>query len=215
MRTPVASAKTAHNAVSPAWTKNEFSRTGCERKAMQTDQTGPVTVVVRHLVKQGREPEFEAWLRGITTAMLQFEGQQGYNVVRPTGKTQPEYLVFFRFDSFENLEKWEHSSERREWLDRLESLSSREPLREQHTGLEVWFSPPSGRPFPRWKMVAVTLLAIYPLISLVQLLLVPILPDWPILLRTLVTSTLLVFLMTYIVMPIMTQLFAPWLYGSR
>lgn len=182
---------------------------------MHTHQPGPVTIVVRHLVKQGREAAFEEWLRGITAAMLQFEGQEGYSVVRPSGKMQPEYLVFFRFDSFENLEKWESSAERRAWLDRLESFSSREPVRERHTGLEVWFSPPSGLSLPRWKMVIVTLLAIYPLISLVQLLLVPVLPDLPVLVRTLITSTLLVFLMTYVVMPVMTQLFSSWLYGSR
>jgi hypothetical protein len=63
-------------------------------------------------------------------------------------------------------------------------------------------------------MAVVTLLAIYPLICLVQLVLVPLLEDLPSSVRTLVTSALLVCLMTYLVMPLMTQLFSGWLSGN-
>jgi antibiotic biosynthesis monooxygenase (ABM) superfamily enzyme len=178
------------------------------------DQGGPVTVVVRHRVKPGKEAEFEGWLRGITAALLRFEGQQGYHVVRPSGPAHPEYVVFFRFDTFANLEKWESSGERLAWLERAGALASRPPRRERHTGLEVWFTAPAGRASPpRWKMALVTLLAVYPLISLVQATLVPLLADWPPPLRTLATSALFTCLMTYLVMPAMGRLFERWLYG--
>jgi antibiotic biosynthesis monooxygenase (ABM) superfamily enzyme len=62
-------------------------------------------------------------------------------------------------------------------------------------------------------MVAVSLLASYPLIALVQVTLAPLLAGWPVLLRTLTTSALLVGLMTYGAMPLMTRLFSRWLYG--
>src|SRR4051794_7567976 len=109
------------------------------------DQGGPVTVVVRHRVKPGKEAEFEEWVRGITAEMLRFEGQQGYHVVRPSGPAHPEFLVFFRFDTFANLEKWEESGERLAWLGRAAPLTTRAPARERHTGLEVWFTAPAGR----------------------------------------------------------------------
>lgn len=174
----------------------------------------PVTVVVRHRAKPGREAEFEEWLRGISRAALQFEGHLGFHVVRPTDPKRPEYLVLFRFDTLANLEKWEGSDVRREWLARAEPLVTHPPDRERHTGMEVWFTSPAGqKPPPRYKMVAVTLLAIYPLISLVQLTLAPLLADWPVLLRTLATSALLVCVMTYAAMPVVTRLFARWLYG--
>lgn len=177
-------------------------------------QTEPVTVVVRHRVRRGKQREFEEWLRGITTAMLRFEGQQGYSVVRPGDSRTGEYLVFFRFDSFQNLEQWENSKERREWLRRLEELFASTYTRQQHTGLEVWFDPPAGGLQPRrWKMIVITLLAIYPLVSLMQLAVVPHLPDLPFFVRTAVTSTILCLAMTYVVMPFMTWLFSPWLYG--
>jgi uncharacterized protein len=175
---------------------------------------GPVTVVVRHRVKPGKEAEFEEWLRGITRAAGLFEGYLGYNVVRPADPSHPDYLVFFRFDTLANLEKWEESETRRQWLEQAEPLSGHPPMRERHTGLEVWFTPPAGRTQPpRYKMVVVTLLAVFPLISLVQVTLVPLLADWPILLRTLLTSVLFVCVMTYAVMPLMTRLLSRWLYG--
>src|SRR4051812_10287424 len=99
------------------------------------DQDGPITVVVRHRVKPGRQPEFEDWLRGITGAALQFEGHSGFNVIQPSEPRQLEYLVFFRFDTFSNLQKWEESQIRREWLDRVEPLTVHPPAWERHTGL--------------------------------------------------------------------------------
>jgi antibiotic biosynthesis monooxygenase (ABM) superfamily enzyme len=181
---------------------------------MAMDPDGPVTVVVRHRVKPGKAAEFEEWLRGISKAALQFEGHQGFHVVRPADLGRPEYIVFFRFDTYANLERWEKSEVRRDWLSRVEPLTSHAPALERHTGMEVWFSPPAGQPPPpRYKMMVVTLLAIYPLILLVQATLVPLLAEWPLPLRTLVTAALLVCLMTYGAMPLLTRLFGRWLYG--
>lgn len=180
------------------------------------DQEGPITVVIRHRVKSGKESDFEEWLRGITKEALNFKGYLGFNVVRPSNPKHPEYVVFFRFDDFANLEKWEESEARRKWLDQLDPLTVHAPTRERHTGLEVWFTPPVGsvQP-PRWKMVVVTLMAVYPLISLVQVSLVPLLSEWPFLLRTLATSALFVCLMTYTIMPLISRLFSRWLYGGQ
>jgi antibiotic biosynthesis monooxygenase (ABM) superfamily enzyme len=178
------------------------------------EQDGPVTLVIRHLVKRDRQAEFEEWLRGITRAVLQCEGSLGSNVVRPTDPHRLEYVIFLRFDRFANLERWEGSEVRRQWLERVEPLTLQAPTRERHSGLEVWFTPPPGRAQPpRAKMIVVTLLAIYPLILLAQLTLAPLLASWPLVLRTLVTAGLLVCLMTYLAMPLMTRLFATWLYG--
>ena len=178
------------------------------------DQNGPVTVVVRHRVKKGREAAFEDWLRGISQAVLRFEGQQGYHVIRPTDAAMPEYVVMLRFDALANLEKWETSAVRREWLDRLEPLEYGAPVRERHTGMEVWFNPPGGRPAaPRYKMLVVTILTVYPIITTLQLTLLPLIEDWPMPVRTLVTASIMVTTMTYVAMPFSTWLFSRWLYG--
>jgi antibiotic biosynthesis monooxygenase (ABM) superfamily enzyme len=180
---------------------------------MSDVQEGPVTVVVRHQVRPSKMTEFEAWLRGITQSLLKSPGTLGYNVLRPTDLAQPEYVVFYRFDTFAHLEVWENSAERLQWLEKLAPLSINPALRERHTGMEVWFAlPPGRRAPPRWKMVLVTLLAIYPLVLASQFLLAPYVADWHIALRTLVISGLLVCVMTYFQMPLVTQLFSRWLY---
>lgn len=65
---------------------------------------------------------------------------------------------------------------------------------------------------PRYKMFLLTWLAIYPLITAIFL----VLGDWlntlPLLLRTLLLTGVLVYLMTYIVMPKLTKLFHHWLF---
>ncbi|MGL4462552.1 MAG: antibiotic biosynthesis monooxygenase [Planctomycetia bacterium] len=175
---------------------------------------GPVTVVVRHLVKPGVEPAFEEWLRGLTRAALPFAGHLGFHIVRPNDPKHPEYHVFFRFDTFDNLRRWEESAVRREWIDRLSPLALRTTPWERHTGLEVWFTPPPGRAAPsRHKMAVVTLLTIYPLILLVQSTLGPRLAEWPLPARGLASAAILVGLMTYAAMPFSTTVFARWLYG--
>jgi uncharacterized protein len=178
------------------------------------EQEGPVTVVIRHRVKKGKEADFEGWLRGITAAAAALDGYLGYHVIRPADPRRPEYLILFRFETFAKLEVWESSETRHQWLDRLEPLVVHPPTLERHTGLEVWFTPvPGHAPPPRWKMVAVTLLAIYPLIMLTQLLLGPLMADWPMPLRSLATASLLVCVMTYAAMPLLTGLFSQWLNG--
>jgi uncharacterized protein len=77
------------------------------------------------------------------------------------------------------------------------------------------FTPPVGYAQPaRWKMLVVTLLAIYPLVMAVRFNLVPLTEGWPAPLRTLANSALLMCVMTYGTIPLMPQLFARWQYGS-
>jgi antibiotic biosynthesis monooxygenase (ABM) superfamily enzyme len=169
---------------------------------------GPVTLVARHRVRPGREAAFEAWLRGIAQAAV---GGRGYHVVRPT-PGRPEYTVLLRFDTLADLESWDGSAERREWLAKLAPLVERPPALERHTGLEVWFTPPAGRRVPpRWRMAVVTAATLYPLVTAVQA--VGPFPGWPLPVRTLATTCGIVAVMTYAAMPLTTRLFGRWLYG--
>jgi hypothetical protein len=65
-------------------------------------------------------------------------------------------------------------------------------------------------------MVAVTWLAVYPLITLILVLFGPtLLGPLPMLLHTLFLTAVMVTLMTYVIMPRMTRLFSFWLYPDR
>lgn len=67
-------------------------------------------------------------------------------------------------------------------------------------------------PPPRWKMAIITWIAIHPIITVLLLALGPfMLGHLPIPVVTLILSVTLVLLMTFIVMPLLTRAFEPWL----
>ena len=178
----------------------------------------PVTAVASRRVKPGREREFEEWAAGILAAANGFPGYLGSEVLRPgDAPGDDEYRIVFRFDQASNMRAWEGSEERHRWLKKAEPLISEERV-SVLTGLETWFTRPSkpGEPAPpRYKMAAVTWLAVYPLITVILLLAGPLLSVLPMLVRTLVLTAVMVTLMTYVIMPRVTRLFSFWLYPGR
>lgn len=178
----------------------------------------PVTALASRRVRRGREREFEDWATGILGAVNEFEGYLGSEVLRPGDDPEDdEYRIVFRFDQASNMRAWEGSEERRLWLKRAEPLIHEERVKVL-TGLETWFTRPSrpGEPAPpRYKMAVVTWLAVYPLITLILVLLGPVLSLLPMLVRTLVLTAVMVTLMTYVIMPRLTRLFSFWLYPDR
>ncbi len=180
----------------------------------------PVTVVITRRVKPRCKKAFEKFISGITAAAMTFEGHLGTNVFRPSSPTDNEYRIIFKFDRASNLKIWEESECRRQWLARAESLRL-EPARIRVlTGLETWFTLPAPKriaPPPRYKMAAITLLTLFPLIQLANITLAPLLEllPFPLLLRSFIITGILVLIMTYVAMPRMTKLFSRWLYPRK
>ena len=175
----------------------------------------PVTVTVARRVAPGAERPFEQWAGGVLRAAARFSGFLGGGLLRPPAPGQDWHIVY-RFASDAQLRQWEASRERAGWLERAEPLASERAVH-RTSGLETWFELP-GRTAPappRWKMAVVTVTAIVPLVLLMNLLVLPRLADWPLLLRTLVFSGTLTTLMTWVVMPRMTRIFSRFLYGRR
>ena len=175
----------------------------------------PVTVTVARRVAPGREREFEDWYDGIIGAATRFPGFLGAGVLRPHSTGQ-DWHVVYRFADRAALERWEASPVRAAWLDRADDFVEETGV-SRVSGLETWFAMP-GRTAPapaRWKMALVTLLAIVPLVLLMNLTVTPLLSGWPLVGRTLVFSGTLTALMTWVVMPRMTRLFRRFLYGGR
>lgn len=173
-----------------------------------------VTVVVRRRVLPGLEKEFEEWLRGVIAAASGFEGHLGANVIRPRTSGE-DWVLVFRFDSEAHLEAWERSPIRVDWLARAEGLTSGSPSMQKASGLEYWFTLPGHAatiPPPRWKMAIVTVIGIFPLILWAVPLLAEALAKLPSALATLVVTSIIVVVMTWVVMPALVRLFRPWLF---
>lgn len=155
-------------------------------------------------------------MRGISRAAMAFDGHMGVEIIRPADHVHPEYVTIFRFDSYGNLKRWQNSKERHLWLEKLAPLAAAEAHQKVVTGLEYWFTPSQiaapARPAP-YKQMTITWLAIYPLVTLLIFLLTPLMAGMPLFVRTFVLTVILVLLMTYLVMPRMTRLFARWLFA--
>ena len=186
-----------------------------DRSAASPSEPQPVTVTVARRVAPGREQEFETWYDGIIDCASRFPGFLGAGILRPHEMGQ-EWHVVYRFAAEDDLHRWEASPERANWLHKAEEFAQQTGV-QRVSGLETWFSLP-GRTAPappKWKMAAVTILAIIPLVLLMNALVLPLLTSWPLILRVLVFSGTLTGLMTWAVMPRMTRLFRRFLYGPR
>jgi uncharacterized protein len=176
---------------------------------------GPVTTTVTSRVKPGHEPFYEQFLQGIIAAASEFPGHLGVEVFRPPSASAGEYRVVYRFDSSEHLRAWFDCDERAAWLERAEPHLIG-PMRTQFlTGLETWFTLP-GRPNtpppPPYKMALLTWITIFPLITLVVVLLDPLLEGFSRVPRLAITTAVTVPIMTWLAMPRVTRLLRGWLY---
>lgn len=174
----------------------------------------PVTVVVTRVVKAGREREYEEVLRKILEVAQRFPGHLGVNVMKPRNPGDREYTLVFRFDTVENLRRWELSKERAEFIVKVAPFTEGEAHVQKLTGMEAWFALPGHtvRPPARYKMAVVSWVAAFPLVQLMTGFLLPRLEFLPPIAKGLVMSVMMIVLMTYVVMPRLTKLFAPWLY---
>ncbi|HSI83389.1 MAG: hypothetical protein ACAI35_11125 [Candidatus Methylacidiphilales bacterium] len=179
----------------------------------------PVTIVTARRVKPGREAEYHEWVRGISQEAMRFEGSLGIRILRPPDASHAEHEAVFFFSDHHYLQVWENSPERHAWQKKAEPFTEGSPDYRIVTGLEYFFVPPSvgvavePRP-PAWKQASVVLLAVYPCTMAVYIITHSMLLDWPHWLASLVRCVLVVHMMTYAVLPFLTRLLSPWLYGK-
>ncbi|MDQ3976066.1 MAG: antibiotic biosynthesis monooxygenase [Thermoproteota archaeon] len=195
-------------------------------------EDGPITVIVTRTAKKGRIKEFEDWMDGIVHESLKFEGHLGVNIIRPVEESKPEYVIIFRFNTLDNLLKWEKSQARKDWLKKSKDVVEGEDKVQKVTGLEFWFTPRSAHRYgreainneasgqtvnvpPRYKMAIVTAGIVFVLLNTLIPQIRQLTATLPLLLSSLLGVIIMVLLMTYLIMPSVTRLLKPWLYKKR
>ena len=172
-----------------------------------------VVAISRH-VKLGYEADFEEAVRGVILAASTFPGYAGGEVLYPETK-RGEWQLILRFDTLVHLHAWEESPICQGWIARADALTIAAPKVSRVNGLEAWFAlpeVPNALPPPKWKTAIVSAIGIYPVISLMPILLKPITNRLPAWLATLVSIAIMMPLMTWVIMPQVTRLFKLWLY---
>ena len=176
----------------------------------------PVTVVVRRSVRRGSESVYEDWLNRLAADAAEMPGYLGTQFQKPSGEGQP-YVSIFRFDTVENLDAFERSDLRARYLAEISPHVEADAVGSKTTGLEVWFEAPKGtvvaQPSPH-RMVLVLIVVVFALVLGLNLSVAPVMGDWPMVLRLLIIVILQVCLMTYVIMPRVTRVLAPWIFPS-
>ena len=181
------------------------------------DPTESVTSVITHAVRTGSESAYEDWLRRIIPAAGRFDGHQGVNILRPSGGAGT-YTIALRFDTVEHVTAWLQSERRRVLMAEAAPLLARNETVDIQTGLDFWFTSPTGAKAPRWKQTVATVAALFPLTLVVPLVFnffsdAIHLPEWEILRGFLILAAN-VALLTYVVMPRFTRIIGRWLYNT-
>ena len=175
----------------------------------------PITVVVRRCVKSGREAEFEAAMREFIGFALASPGHLDIHVFRPAGSGPADYTVVDKFETAEARCVFKESSAYQVWMQRLKALTEGDPQIEEMGGLAGWFTlpeRPNTKPPHKYKMAFVTFLGVYPLATVLSPLFGHLLRGWHPLLLSVVVNVAVVGLLTWVVMPLLTRLFARWLF---
>lgn len=174
-------------------------------------------LVIEHKIKKGSEKRYEKWLAEILELTGKFGGYLGREIFPPAAPNEP-YIVIVRFQTESDLRTWLDSTERKAAIEPISGEFEDGDKTEVRAGIDVWFAPKNaaGKPRP-YKQFLLTSAAIYPLSLIVPQLLSPLFETMPFLknplLAGLIVTFVLVGLMTYLVMPFLTDWLRGWLYA--
>jgi len=176
------------------------------------------TVVINHQIIDGKQNQYEDWLSEIGSICRSYVGNIDWQIIRPIPNLTFDYTVIIRFDTIENLTKWMESNDRKNLIKKAQPLFSKDDKYLIKSGLDFLFTNNNeNQKIPaRWKQYLVTWSAIYPLSTLIPLLVLPVLKilNFPEnrFINSLFISGVIVAIMVYLIMPNYTKLIKKWLY---
>lgn len=176
------------------------------------------TVVISHHIIEGKQQEYENWLNEIGPTCRNAVGNIDWQIIRPIPGLTYLYTVIIRFDTIDNLKHWMESDDRKYMVKKIRPILEKDDNYYIKTGLDFLFAPETEQAkIPvRWKQFLVTWSAIYPLSTVIPLILIPLLRALKVpalrSIDSLFISAVIVLLMVYLVMPHYTRWIKKWLY---
>ena len=180
--------------------------------------THHVTAVITHRVRPGYQPDYEAWIRGISAAARQFAGHLGVSILRPQPGAVPDYVIVLQFDSCDRLTAWLRSEVRRSWIERVQPIIEEQESIQILTGLEAWFQLPQ-QPLQaapkRYKQAILVWIGVMAVSLFVTPWVSALLAPLPWLLTLAVNVAITVVLLSYVIMPQLTRWSKDWLFEKH
>ena len=172
----------------------------------------PIHVAITRRIKPGREREFETALKDFFVRSLTHSGVHGAAMlVPPPGSSSMEYGILRSFANAAERDAFYASPQYLEWKSRIAPLTDGEPEARELQGLEAFFRQNSAALPPRWKMAIATYLGVVPVVMGLALTLGPVIRSWNFVLNNLVFNACVVVLLTWVVMPLITNGLHQWL----
>lgn len=177
------------------------------------------SVVITHHVNPALQAEYETWLTEIGPVCRSSAGLLDWHIIRPIAGYTDTYSVMIRYETEQHLTQWLDSPERQALVARAAHLLAGQEEYQINSGLDFLFmqgNAAPAKPPVRWKQFLLTWSAIFPLVSVVPLLVVPVLDAAGLpqshVAHTFFVTAVVVALMVYVVMPRYTKLVRHWLH---
>jgi len=187
--------------------------------ASLTPETKGASVVITHHVNPALQAEYETWLQEIGPVCRSSAGLLDWHIIRPIDGYTDTYSVMIRYETERHLTQWLDSPERQALIAKAAHLLAGQEEYQVSSGLDFLFMQPnaaSTKPPVRWKQFLLTWSAIFPLVSVVPLLVVPVLDAAGLpqnhVAHTFFVTAVVVALMVYVVMPRYVKLVRHWLH---
>jgi len=175
-----------------------------------------VTAIISTVVKPEYMHSYEKWVEKINAAVSQSEGFFSVDIITPKDHTQPEYVVIIKFDNIQNQKKWLSSTTCKDLIEEAQKFILHRTEPQGGNGMEIWFSRPDTQQFypqPKYyKQVLMGLMVVYPLSTVIGMLLAPYLSSLSPYLQTFIIISIMSCLMTWPVMRYLARLLNSWLY---
>src|SRR5262245_36125247 len=176
----------------------------------------PIHVAITRRVRPGCETEFQQALREFFQTSFGHGGVLGATmIVPPPGSDSREFGILRTFTDEKERDDFYASPTFKAWEEKCQPLTETDSrnARPLH-GLEAWFRSPQN-PQPRWKMAVATFLAVFPTAAILSLTLGVVIRSWPFILSNVVFNAAVVALLTWVVMPLVTQALHRWLHSRE
>ena len=134
----------------------------------QGKESASASIVVTTRVKPGSEDWYAQFQGRMASAQSRYPGFVGQRQQAPIGSLNRDWVTIVAFDSAEHLQDWLDSPIRKGLLAESDAHVEQYEYRQASSAFESWFagSEAGAKPPPAWKLSAIVLLVLYPVVML-------------------------------------------------